>query len=59
MEDEQKAIAVLFDGTEVEGVLTTDHPASSYGHPVFVDQAGDTIDAWLIQRVVLIEASEL
>ena len=45
-----KAIATLRNGAKVSGRLTTAHPASSYGQPVFVDDAGqaynwsDTVD---------------
>jgi hypothetical protein len=32
-----KATATLLDGSKISGRLTTDHAASSYGQPVFVD----------------------
>jgi hypothetical protein len=35
-----KATATLRDGSKVSGRLTTAHSASSYGQPVFVDDAG-------------------
>jgi len=35
-----KATATLLDGSKVSGRLTTAHAASSYGHPVFVDDDG-------------------
>ncbi len=35
-----KATATLHDGRKVIGRLTTDHAASSYGQPVFVDENG-------------------
>lgn len=35
-----KATATLHDGSKVSGRLTTDHSASSYGQPVFVDDDG-------------------
>lgn len=35
-----KAIAILTSGQQVKGQLTTEHAASSYGQPVFVDEAG-------------------
>ena len=38
--------ATLHDGTTVTGRLTTDHAASSYGQPVFVDDAGQAYD-WI------------
>lgn len=34
------ATATLIDGTQIKGRLTTDHAASSYGQPVFVDGTG-------------------
>lgn len=33
-----KATATLASGQKVKGRLTTDHAASSYGQPVFVDE---------------------
>lgn len=39
-----KAIATLHDGTKVRGCLTTEHPASSFGQPVFADDNGQAID---------------
>lgn len=41
-----KATATLIDGSKVKGRLTTDHAASSYGQPVFVDTSGQAID-WM------------
>lgn len=41
-----KAIATLQNGQKVRGRLTTAHPASSYGKPVFVDDDGQAID-WI------------
>lgn len=41
-----KATAVLLDGSKVGGRLTTDHAASSYGQPVFVDADNKAID-WI------------
>ena len=35
---DKKSIATLTDGTKVKGRLTTDHAASSYNQPVFVDE---------------------
>jgi hypothetical protein len=35
-----KATATLHNGQKVSGRLTTDHSASSYGQPVFVDDDG-------------------
>lgn len=39
-----KATATLIDGSKVHGRLTTAHAASSYGQPVFVDDAGQAIN---------------
>lgn len=39
-----QATATLIDGTRVSGRLTTDHAASSYGRPVFVDAGGQAYD---------------
>jgi len=41
-----QATATLCDGTRRKGVLTTDHAASSYGQPVFVDANGQAYD-WI------------
>jgi hypothetical protein len=41
-----KATATLLDGTKVSGRLTTDHAASSYGQPVFVDASGQAYN-WI------------
>ena len=41
-----KATATLTDGSKIKGRLTTDHAASSYGQPVFVDSDGQAID-WI------------
>lgn len=35
---DKKAIATLTNGNRIRGRLTTDHAASSYGQPVFVDE---------------------
>lgn len=34
-----QATAILHDGSKVKGRLTTEHSASSYNQPVFVDEA--------------------
>jgi len=39
-----KATATLINGSKIKGWLTTDHAASSYGHPVFVDDDGQAVD---------------
>lgn len=44
--DDTKATATMIDGSKVKGRLTTDHAASSYGQPVFVDSTGQAID-WI------------
>lgn len=47
----QRATATLTDGTVITGWLTTEHPASSYGKPVFVDDAGNAYDSWQIASI--------
>jgi hypothetical protein len=42
----QKATATMHDGTRIRGWLTTEHAASSYGQPVFVDDNGNAYN-WL------------
>ncbi len=49
--DDTKATATLLDGSKVKGRLTTDHAASSYGQPVFVDGDGQAIDWLSIQAI--------
>lgn len=46
-----KATATLLDGTKVSGRLTTDHAASSYGQPVFVDASGQAYDWFNIAEI--------
>jgi hypothetical protein len=46
-----EATATLHDGTKVRGRLTTDHAASSYGQPVFVDDAGQAYDWFTIADI--------
>lgn len=41
-----KATATLTNGEKVSGVMTTEHAASSYGQPVFVDENGQAYN-WL------------
>lgn len=41
-----KATATLANGTKIVGRLTTDHPASSYNQPVFVDNQNQAYDLW-------------
>lgn len=42
-----KATATLHDGSKIKGALTTDHAASSYGQPVFVDEQGQAYN-WVV-----------
>jgi hypothetical protein len=53
-----KATATLHDGTTVAGRLTTDHAASSYGQPVFVDDAGQAYDWFTIADISTPTASD-
>lgn len=46
-----EATATLYDGTKVRGRLTTDHAASSYGQPVFVDDAGQAYDWFTVTDI--------
>lgn len=46
-----KATATLRDGTKISGHLTTNHAASSFGQPVFVDGENKAIDWWQITEV--------
>jgi hypothetical protein len=41
-----KATATLIDGTKVTGWITTEHAASSYGQPIFVDGDNQAYD-WI------------
>ncbi len=43
---EIKSTVTLLNGTKVRGRLTTDHAASSYGQPVFVDENNQAYD-WI------------
>lgn len=47
----EKVTARLIDGKAIEGYLTTDHPASSYGQKVFVDSDNQAIDWAMIASV--------
>lgn len=40
----QESVVVLRTGERIAGRLTTEHAASSYGQPVFVDATGRVID---------------
>lgn len=53
-----KAIAKLHDGTTIGGRLTTDHAASSYNQPVFVDDSNQAIDWASITDISTIDASQ-
>lgn len=46
-----KVTAILQDGTKIKGRLTTDHAASSYGQPVFVDEANQVYDWFQIASI--------
>ncbi len=46
-----KATATLIDGSKVQGRLTTDHAASSYGQPVFVDNDNQAVNWAAIANV--------
>lgn len=50
-----KAIATLRNGEQITGKLTTDHAASSYGQPVFVDGANQAFNWFDIADVTTIE----
>jgi general stress protein YciG len=41
-----KATATLRNGNKIKGTMTTEHAASSYGQPVFVDENGQAYN-WL------------
>lgn len=47
-----KATATLIDGQKVKGRLTTDHAASSYGQPVFVDKDNQAYNWAKIANIV-------
>lgn len=51
-----KAIATLTNGQQVKGRLTTNHAASSYGQPVFVDEENQAYNWAEITDVVTVEA---
>ena len=46
-----KATATLVDGAKIKGRLTTDHAASSYNQPVFVDENNQAYDWWQIKDI--------
>ena len=46
-----KAIATLIDGSKIKGRITTDHAASSYNQPVFVDASNKAYDWWQIKDI--------
>lgn len=48
---EKKVIATMITGEIVHGKLTTEHAASSYGQPVFVDDSGNAYDSWQIRSL--------
>ncbi len=45
---------------EVTAQVTTDHPASSYGQPVIVDENGNAMDSvsWVLLKFRVVEATE-
>jgi len=44
---------LTLDGEKtIAGYLTTEHPASSYGQPVFVDDDGQAYDSWQVLNTV-------
>ena len=51
-----KAIATLINGKKVSGRLATDHAASSYGQPVFVNNDGEVYNWSDIVDVITTEA---
>lgn len=51
----ETAIATLHNGTKIRGRLTTDHAASSFGQPVFVD---DENQAWDWISLATVETDE-
>ena len=51
------AIATLHTGEKIRGRLTTDHAASSFGQPVFVDQGNQAWD-WSSLADVKIEPQQ-
>lgn len=53
-----RAIATVIGGLTVVGRLTTDHAASSYGQPVFVDDAGRAYDAAEIINLAILDSGE-
>ncbi len=56
MEKKVTATIVTLEGTkEIEGTLTTDHAASSYGKPVFVDAEGNAYDSWQVREIREVE----
>lgn len=41
-----KVTATLRNGEKIKGIMTTEHAASSYGQPVFVDENGQAYN-WI------------
>lgn len=54
-----QAIATLYDGRQIAGRLTTEHAASSYGKPVFVDEENLAIDWISIADVTTTESGKV
>jgi hypothetical protein len=46
-----KATAILINGSKINGRLTTNHAASSYGQLIFVDQNGQAVDWTSIREI--------
>lgn len=51
-----KATAILVSSQKVKGRLTTDHAASSYGQPVFVDEDNQAYNWAEIIDIITTEA---
>jgi len=53
MKKKVTARIITLDGEKtIEGYLTTEHPASSYGQPVFVDESGQAYDSWQVMNTI-------
>lgn len=50
-----KAIATLINGQQIKGRLTTEHAASSYGQPVFVNEDNQAYNWAEIKNIVTTE----
>lgn len=54
-----KATATLTNGQKIKGHLTTDHAASSYGQPVFVNEENQAYNWAEIKDIVTTEAQSI